>query len=192
MKEGKRLSAGAGDFLCRFKSLPLIYPGEAFVVRNVANRVPPFEFEYHVTSSCFARLHPYAFLIVFEPKPHHSLIMLSNKYLLIMLNLGNKKDSAFQWNERYKVAVGVAEALVYLHNSYDPTVIYRDVKSSNILLSDDFEPQLSDFGLMLWASTTSVQITYTDVAGTFGFVTSVLVLCSYCSRTTIICFLAGS
>ncbi|KAI3821315.1 hypothetical protein L1987_08880 [Smallanthus sonchifolius] len=81
----------------------------------------------------------------------------------------NKKDSAFGWNERYKVAVGVAEALVYLHNSCDQTVIHRDVKSSNILLSEDFEPQLSDFGLAKWASTTSAYITCTDVAGTFGY-----------------------
>ncbi|XP_076916813.1 protein kinase STUNTED-like [Bidens hawaiensis] len=81
----------------------------------------------------------------------------------------NKKDSAFGWNERYKVAVGVAEALVYLHDKRDETVIHRDVKSSNILLSDDFEPQLSDFGLAVWSSTTSAQITCTDVAGTFGY-----------------------
>ncbi|XP_076885697.1 protein kinase STUNTED-like [Bidens hawaiensis] len=82
---------------------------------------------------------------------------------------GNKKDSAFGWNERYKVAVGVAEALVFLHDNCDETVIHRDVKSSNILLSDDFEPQLSDFGLAVWSSTTSAQITCTDVAGTFGY-----------------------
>ncbi|KAF2284465.1 hypothetical protein GH714_022056 [Hevea brasiliensis] len=72
--------------------------------------------------------------------------------------------NAFGWQERYKVALGVAEALDYLHNLYDQPVIHRDVKSSNILLSDDFEPQLSDFGLASWFSTSC-----TDVAGTFGY-----------------------
>ncbi|XWS25078.1 hypothetical protein CRYUN_Cryun27aG0040200 [Craigia yunnanensis] len=54
---------------------------------------------------------------------------------------GNKKNpGAFGWSERYKVALGVAEALYYLHTNSEHPVIHRDVKSSNILLSDDFEP----------------------------------------------------
>ncbi|RDY10654.1 Receptor-like cytosolic serine/threonine-protein kinase RBK2, partial [Mucuna pruriens] len=59
---------------------------------------------------------------------------------------GNKTDcSAFGWQERYKVAVGVAEALDYLHNGCAQAVIHRDVKSSNVLLSDDFQPQILDW-----------------------------------------------
>jgi serine/threonine protein kinase len=61
---------------------------------------------------------------------------------LFNAKIGNKKNPLeFGWTERYKVAMGVAEALEYLHNSDQP-VIHRDVKSSNVLLSEDFEPQV--------------------------------------------------
>lgn len=54
------------------------------------------------------------------------------------------KKNPLGWAERYKVAVGIAEALDYLHGACNhQPVIHRDVKSSNILLSDDFEPLVS-------------------------------------------------
>lgn len=46
------------------------------------------------------------------------------------------------WDKRFKVAVGIAEALSYLHHGCPQPVIHRDVKSSNILLNDEFEPQV--------------------------------------------------
>ncbi|XP_058097427.1 protein kinase STUNTED isoform X2 [Magnolia sinica] len=85
-------------------------------------------------------------------------------------NLHGKKDHVvLSWDERYKIAINVAEALDYLHSRSAQSVIHRDVKSSNILLADDFEPQLSDFGLATWASMSSSHITCRDVAGTFGY-----------------------
>ncbi|KAF6148395.1 hypothetical protein GIB67_036610 [Kingdonia uniflora] len=51
------------------------------------------------------------------------------------------------WNTRIKIAVGAARGLEYLHCKANPPVIYRDLKSANILLDNDFHPKLSDFGL---------------------------------------------
>uniref|UniRef100_A0A0A0KIT6 Protein kinase domain-containing protein n=1 Tax=Cucumis sativus TaxID=3659 RepID=A0A0A0KIT6_CUCSA len=72
------------------------------------------------------------FLLVYD--------FLSRGCLEEILHGNRKNPNTFGWSERYKVAVGVAEALDYLHLDAQH-VIHRDVKSSNILLSDDFEPQ---------------------------------------------------
>ncbi|KAJ6409980.1 hypothetical protein OIU84_009468 [Salix udensis] len=70
------------------------------------------------------------------------------------------------------VAVGVAKALEHLHHSFNPPIIHRDVKSSNILLSGTCQPQLSDFGAAM-VNQSSEQIPASTepfkVAGTFGY-----------------------
>ncbi|KAH0457032.1 hypothetical protein IEQ34_014939 [Dendrobium chrysotoxum] len=108
-------------------------------------------------------------------------------------NLHDKRaKAALDWDRRFKVAVGIAEALSYLHDGYLRPIIHRDVKSSNILLSDEYNPQkagfgtqqkelklfgwlrnyflvLSDFGLAIWAPTNAPYLTHSDVVGTFGY-----------------------
>ncbi|WZZ85593.1 hypothetical protein YC2023_114172 [Brassica napus] len=73
------------------------------------------------------------------------------------------------WEERFQIAIGLGKALDYLHNQCSNPVIHRDVKSSNVLLSDEFEPQLSDFGLSMWGSNSCGYTIQRDVVGTFGY-----------------------
>lgn len=54
-----------------------------------------------------------------------------------------QKLRQLRWTERMGVAIGVAKALVHLHHSCDPPIIHRDVKSSNVLLSENYHPKVS-------------------------------------------------
>ena len=47
-----------------------------------------------------------------------------------------------EWSTRYKVALGIAKGLLYLHEGCQRRIIHRDIKAANILLRDDFEPQV--------------------------------------------------
>ncbi|KAG6699626.1 hypothetical protein I3843_08G074500 [Carya illinoinensis] len=73
------------------------------------------------------------------------------------------------WNTRIKVAVGAARGLEHLHCKADPPVIYRDLKSANILLDNDFNPKLSDFGLAKLGPVGDNTHVSTRVMGTYGY-----------------------
>lgn len=73
------------------------------------------------------------------------------------------------WEARIKVLLGTAKALAYLHESIEPKVVHRDIKSSNILIDTDFNAKVSDFGLAKLLDSGESHIT-TRVMGTFGYV----------------------
>ncbi|KAK7385687.1 hypothetical protein VNO78_31483 [Psophocarpus tetragonolobus] len=82
---------------------------------------------------------------------------------------GVKGSSPLPWSVRYKVAIGIAEAVAYLHNGTERCVVHRDIKPSNILLSSKKIPKLCDFGLASWTSAPSVPFLCKTVKGTFGY-----------------------
>ncbi|GMJ02156.1 hypothetical protein like AT5G18500 [Hibiscus trionum] len=73
------------------------------------------------------------------------------------------------WEARIKILLGTAKALAYLHEAIEPKVVHRDIKSSNILIDDDFDAKISDFGLAKLLGDGKSYIT-TRVMGTFGYV----------------------
>ncbi|GAB2277327.1 hypothetical protein Dimus_012033 [Dionaea muscipula] len=73
------------------------------------------------------------------------------------------------WEARMKVLLGTSKALAYLHEAIEPKVVHRDIKSSNILLDDEFNAKVSDFGLAKLLGAGKSHVT-TRVMGTFGYV----------------------
>jgi len=68
-----------------------------------------------------------------------------------------------------KIAAGAAKGLEYLHDKAQPPVIYRDFKSSNILLGEGFHAKLSDFGLAKLGPVGDKSHVSTRVMGTYGY-----------------------
>lgn len=100
-------------------------------------------------------------LLVYEFMPMGSL-----ENHLFDLEPGKKPLS---WSTRLKIASGAAHGLEYLHCEANPPVIYRDLKSSNILLDNDFNPKLSDFGLAKLGPVGENTHVSTRVMGTYGY-----------------------
>ncbi|EOA18105.1 hypothetical protein CARUB_v10006563mg [Capsella rubella] len=85
-----------------------------------------------------------------------------------LLDVGVEQQP-LDWNSRIRIALGAAKGLEYLHEKANPPVIYRDFKSSNILLDEDFDAKLSDFGLAKLGSVGDTQNVSSRVLGTYGY-----------------------
>ncbi|CAN7036152.1 unnamed protein product [Brassica rapa subsp. trilocularis] len=100
-------------------------------------------------------------LLVYEYMPRGSL-----EDHLHDLPYGKKP---LDWSTRMKIAAGAARGLEYLHDRMKPPVIYRDLKCSNILLGEDYQPKLSDFGLAKVGPSGDNTHVSTRVMGTYGY-----------------------
>ncbi|GFP91031.1 probable receptor-like protein kinase at5g47070 [Phtheirospermum japonicum] len=98
-------------------------------------------------------------LLVYEYMPNKSLED----------HLFNKAYPALSWDCRLQIILGAAQGLAYLHEESQVQVIYRDFKSSNVLLDDNFKSKLSDFGLAREGPTAGHTHVSTAVVGTYGY-----------------------
>uniref|UniRef100_A0A7N0VKW9 non-specific serine/threonine protein kinase n=1 Tax=Kalanchoe fedtschenkoi TaxID=63787 RepID=A0A7N0VKW9_KALFE len=96
-------------------------------------------------------------LLVYEIMPNGSL----DSHLF-----GNKE--VLTWELRHKIALGLASALLYLHEEGEQCVVHRDIKSSNVMLDSNFNAKLGDFGLARFVDHELGSQT-TVLAGTMGY-----------------------
>ncbi|XP_016579661.2 probable receptor-like serine/threonine-protein kinase At5g57670 isoform X3 [Capsicum annuum] len=83
--------------------------------------------------------------------------------------LHGKSNKSLEWPMRYKIALGIARGLHYLHKCCKHRIIHRDIKASNVLLGQDHEPQISDFGLAKWLPNKWTHHAVIPIEGTFGY-----------------------
>ncbi|XP_042409377.1 probable receptor-like serine/threonine-protein kinase At5g57670 isoform X1 [Zingiber officinale] len=83
-------------------------------------------------------------------------------------NLHDESRPPMEWKLRYDIALGTARGLHYLHKGCQRRIIHRDIKATNILLTHNFQPQISDFGLAKWLPSEWIHRTVKPIEGTFG------------------------
>ncbi|KAG7640231.1 Leucine-rich repeat [Arabidopsis suecica] len=81
-----------------------------------------------------------------------------------------EKRRILGWEERKKIAKGAAKGLCFLHHNCIPHIIHRDMKSSNVLLDQDMEARVSDFGMARLISALDTHLSVSTLAGTPGYV----------------------
>ncbi|KAK9902270.1 hypothetical protein M0R45_001778 [Rubus argutus] len=94
---------------------------------------------------------------------------MSNGSVASCLRERPESQSPLDWQKRKQIASGSARGLAYLHDHCDPKIIHRDVKAANILLDDEYEAVVGDFGLAKLMDYEDTHVT-TAVRGTIGHI----------------------
>ncbi|XP_037456741.1 putative receptor protein kinase ZmPK1 [Triticum dicoccoides] len=104
--------------------------------------------------------------------PHRILVLeyVENGSLDKTLFSGKASQILLGWNERFKIALGVAKGLAYLHHECLEWVIHCDLKPENILLDGNLEPKITDFGLAKLLNRGGSNKSVSRIHGTRGYI----------------------
>ncbi|CAN4088012.1 unnamed protein product [Withania somnifera] len=112
-------------------------------------------------------------LVAHMPRPDcHYLVYeyMKNGSLQDVLQQVREGTRELAWSARHRIAMGIAAGLEYLHINHTQHIIHRDLKPGNVLLDDDMEARISDFGLAKALPDAHTHITTSIVAGTIGYI----------------------
>ncbi|XP_021894433.1 cysteine-rich receptor-like protein kinase 10 [Carica papaya] len=99
-------------------------------------------------------------ILVYEFVPNRSL----DNFLF-----DSEKREQLDWSRRYNLIIGIARAILYLHEESQLKVIHRDLKASNILLDGKMNPKISDFGIARIFGADQTQANTKRIIGTYGY-----------------------
>ncbi|KAM3251240.1 putative LRR receptor-like serine/threonine-protein kinase RFK1 [Capsicum annuum] len=103
---------------------------------------------------------------------------LENNSLARALFNSDKSQLILDWPTRFKICVGIAKGLAFLHEESSLKIVHRDIKATNVLLDRDLNPKISDFGLARLTEDDNTHIS-TRVAGTIGYMAPEYALWGY-------------
>ncbi|XP_010045511.2 leucine-rich repeat receptor-like serine/threonine/tyrosine-protein kinase SOBIR1 [Eucalyptus grandis] len=112
-------------------------------------------------------------LLAHVPRPNcHYLVyeFMKNGSLQDVLTQVSQGSRELAWPARHRIAIGIASGLEYLHMDHSRRIIHRDLKPANVLLDDDMEARIADFGLAKAMPDAKTHITTSNVAGTVGYI----------------------
>ncbi|XP_047310258.1 probable leucine-rich repeat receptor-like serine/threonine-protein kinase At3g14840 [Impatiens glandulifera] len=162
---------GEGGFGPVFKGV--LSDGTAIAVKQLSSKSKQGNREFVTEIGMISALqHPYLVKLYGCCIEGNQLLLvyeyLENNSLARALFGPEESQIHLDWSTRYKICIGIARGLAYLHEESRLKIVHRDIKATNVLLDKDLNPKISDFGLAKLDEEENTHIS-TRVAGTYGY-----------------------